>query len=197
MAPSSQLGNVEWTITDEENKNVVYLSLKEIQSQLTGSSDTQLPTYKSTGTYTCADGTELDKKSVVVNGVYYGADVTGKSVIKFTNNDMTKWIASVGGLYVKNDKGNMIAATASTKIQDELYAQFTFKAENAFPGEYIVELGFKKGQTAKYDLVVPVKVTINEPEVNPFTRLSAYFNGDEATAYGEVSDNIVEYNLFS
>lgn len=27
--------------------------------------------------------------------------------------------------------------------------------------------------------------------------MSAYFNGDEATAYGEVSGNIVKYNLFS
>ena len=199
MAPSSQLGNVEWTITNEANKNVVYLSLNSIQSQLIGSKDTQLPTYAATGTYTWADGTKLTEGSVVVNGVNYGKndendDTTEGGAIQ------SSWITTVGtGLYVKNDDGDMVAATSgTTKIQDELYAKFTFDAATAFPGEYIVEVGFKKGNntSANNDLVVPVKVKINEPVVNPFTRLSAYFNGNEATAYGKVEGGVVKYNLF-
>ena len=199
VAPTTQLGNVEWTITNETDKNVVYLSLKTIQSQLTGSTDTQLPTYAATGTYTWADGTELDEGSVVVNGVNYGKDdenddTTEGGVIQ------SSWITTVGtGLYVKNDDGDMVAATSgTTKIQDELYAKFTFDAATAFPGEYIVEVGFKKGNntSANNDLVVPVKLKINEPVVNPFTRLSAYFNGNEATAYGKVEGGVVKYNLF-
>ena len=199
VAPTTQLGNVEWTITNEANKNVVYLSLNSIQSQLIGSKDTQLPTYAATGTYTWADGTKLTEGSVVVNGVNYGKndendDTTEGGVIQ------SSWITTVGtGLYVKNDDGDMVAATSgTTKIQDELYAKFTFDAATAFPGEYIVEVGFKKGNntSANNDLVVPVKVKINEPLVNPFTRLSAYFNGNEATAYGKVEGGVVKYNLF-
>lgn len=46
---------------------------------------------------------------------------------------------------------------------------------------------------------IPVKVTIKSPAesaVSPFSRLSAYFVGDNAVAYGSANGTNVEYNLF-
>ena len=193
-APASQLADVEWTITNKTSKgeNVVYLSLASIQSQLIGSSDASIPTIARL-TSTWADGTELNKKSVVVNDTYYGAAVEGKTVTSFNE----AWITAVdGGLYNLNADATAYVGAAS--VQKTLYAKFTFDAATAFPGEYIVNVGFRKnGATSgDYVVVVPVKVVVKAPEVNPFARLSAYFNGDEATAYGKVVNGKVQYNLF-
>ena len=195
VTPTASLSDVEWTITDKTDKgqNVVYLSLSAIQSQLVGSSDAKLPAMSENG-YTWADGVALDDKSVVVNGAYYGKAVSGKTVTKFAGNEES-WITTLNTqLYTIKDSKYV----AATSIQDDLYAAFTFDYKKAFPGEYIIKVAFRKdGATSgDYTLEVPVKVTINAPEVNPFSRLTAYFNGDEATAYGKVANGYVDYNLF-
>ena len=193
-APVAQLADVEWTITDKTSKgeNVVYLSLASIQSQLIGNSDSYIPSITRL-TSTWADGTELNKKSVIVNDTYYGAAVEGKTVTPFD----AAWITAVdGGLYNLNADATAYVNAAS--VQKTLYAKFTFDYTTAFPGEYIVNVGFKNSNTpsGEYAVVVPVKVVVKAPEVNPFARLSAYFNGDEATAYGKVVNGKVQYNLF-
>ena len=196
VAPTTTLSNVEWTITNAANKNVVYLSLESIQAQLAGDSDASIPSIDVVST-TWADGTALTGKSTgLVNGVNYG---------KADNDANTPeggfdaaWVTTVdeSGLY-HYDATNKVYAAATT-IQKGLYAKFTFDYNVAFPGEYTVNVGFRKnGATSgDYVVVVPVKVTVKAPAVNPFTRLTAYFNGDEATAYGEVSGGYVDYNLF-
>lgn len=123
VTPTASLSDVEWTITDEDDKNVVYLPLSAIKSQLIGSSDYSLPAISENG-YAWADGTELDKKSVVVNGAYYGKNVDGKSeAAKFAGNEES-WITMLETqLYTVNKDGKYVA---STSIQDDLYAKFTF-----------------------------------------------------------------------
>ena len=193
VAPSTSLANVEWTINDKTAD--VYLSLSAIQAQLTGNSDSSIPTIDYVST-TWADGTAFDKGSVVVNGVNYGK--ADKNAAKNEVFDVD-WVTSVdeSTLY-RYDATNKKYVKNDLKIQNELFAKFSFDYTTAFPGEYIVNVGFRKNGLTYGDYVftVPVKVIIKAPVVNPFTRLAAYFNGDEATAYGNVVGSYVEYNMF-
>lgn len=195
VVPTTSLSDIAWTITNEAGKNVIYLPLEAIQSQLTGDSDTSIPTIAYLET-TWADGTALDKKSVLVNGVNYGKDDNNANTPEggFSAN----WVTSVdeSGLYHYDATNKKYVA--ATTIQKPLFAKFTFNYQDAFPGEYAVKVGFRKNgeTTGDYVVSVPVKVTITAPTVNPFSRLAAYFNGDEATAYGKVTAGVVDYNLF-
>ena len=106
----------------------------------------------------------------------------------------------VSTLYVKNSAGQYVSA-AGSKIQTPLYIKFNFDYTKAFPAEesYQIVLGLKKAGATVNAFEIPVKVTIKSPAesaVSPFSRLSAYFVGDNAVAYGSANGTNVEYNLF-
>ena len=191
VAPTQSLADVEWTINS--TSKTVYLSLASIQSQLAGNSDTSLPAISYVGS-TWADGTALNEKSVLVNGVNYG---------KADNNPATNdvafeaaWITSLGTtLKSKNAAGN--AYVDATSIQKEMFAVFTFDETTAFPGEYIVKVGFRKNgaTTGDYAFVVPVKVTIKAP-AQTIVKHENYFTGNNAVAYGaKNAEGTISYNL--
>ncbi|MCF2553552.1 hypothetical protein I6E20_16430, partial [Bacteroides caecigallinarum] len=84
--PEASLSDINWTVTAEENKNKLYYSIDEIKGLLGVTTDAGIANISAElKNFKWADGTELDKKSVVRNGQYYGADVTGKSVTKFAD----------------------------------------------------------------------------------------------------------------
>lgn len=194
VAPSGVLGDVVWTVTNAVNKNIVYLPLGDLQNSLVGASDTQLPDFTAEE-FTWPDGTGLNTKTVTVNDVKYGM---GGTPIE------QAWVAAIDAstFYVKNNNGTYSATTSTTTIQTPLYIRFEFNPAVVLPETYNVVLNFKKGNnsTANNDFEVPVNVIINSPaesSVNPFKRLSAYFNGDDAVAYGTADGTKVTYNLFS
>lgn len=165
----------------------------DIQAALAGSTDTDLPSVAKVGSITWADGKALTEKTITVNGVKYGKDGTA-----FDENWITTIDAST--LYVKNSAGQYVSA-AGSKIQTPLYIKFNFDYTKAFPAEesYQIVLGLKKAGATVNAFEIPVKVTIKSPAesaVSPFSRLSAYFVGDNAVAYGSANGTNVEYNLF-
>jgi hypothetical protein len=191
VAPSTTLGDVEWTV-NKTNADF-FLPLGDIQAALAGSTDTDLPSVAKVGSITWADGKALTEKTITVNGVKYGKDGTA-----FDENWITTIDAST--LYVKNSAGQYVSA-AGSKIQTPLYIKFNFDYTKAFPAEesYQIVLGLKKAGATVNAFEIPVKVTIKSPAesaVSPFSRLSAYFVGDNAVAYGSANGTNVEYNLF-
>lgn len=171
------------------------MPLGDIQTALAGATDTDLPSVVKVGSITWADGKALTEKTITVNGVKYGKDGTAFD---------ESWITTIDAstLYVKNNAGQYVSATGS-KIQTPLYIKFSFDYTKAFPAEesYQIVLGLKKGDnnTSNNDFEIPVKVTIKSPAesaVTPFSRLSAYFVGDNAVAYGSADGTDVKYNLF-
>ena len=192
VAPSTTLGDVEWTV-NKTNADF-FLPLGDIQAALAGLTDTDLPSVEKVGSITWADGKALTEKTITVNGVKYGKDG-----IAFNES----WITTIDAntLYVKNSAGQYVPA-AGSKIQTPLYIKFHFNYTEAFPAEesYQIVLGLKKANAAVNAFEIPVKVTIKSPAesaVSPFSRLSAYFVGDNAVAYGSANDGInVTYNLF-
>lgn len=170
------------------------MPLGDIQAALAGLTDTDLPSVEKVGSITWADGKALTEKTITVNGVKYGKDG-----IAFNES----WITTIDAntLYVKNSAGQYVPA-AGSKIQTPLYIKFHFNYTEAFPAEesYQIVLGLKKANAAVNAFEIPVKVTIKSPAesaVSPFSRLSAYFVGDNAVAYGSANDGInVTYNLF-
>lgn len=193
VAPSTTLGDVEWTV-NKTNADF-FLPLGDIQTALAGATDTDLPSVVKVGSITWADGKALTEKTITVNGVKYGKDGTAFD---------ESWITTIDAstLYVKNNAGQYVSATGS-KIQTPLYIKFSFDYTKAFPAEesYQIVLGLKKGDnnTSNNDFEIPVKVTIKSPAesaVTPFSRLSAYFVGDNAVAYGSADGTDVKYNLF-
>ena len=188
--PAAELADIEWTITNETGKNVVYLSLASIQSQLVGNADAALPTMTNLGS-TWADGTALNEKSVLVNGVNYGKADDNTATTDITFNPT--WITSVSTqLYSLNADGD--AYVNASTIQKTLYAKFEFSAVNAFPGEYIVNLGFKKAGATDYEFEVPVKVTIVAP-TQTIVKYDNYFSGNNAVAYGTANGTYAIYKL--
>lgn len=195
VAPVGVLGNVEWTITDATGKNVVYLPIEAIQSQLVASTDTQYPTVNKVGSYTFANDKALNANKVTVNGTDYG--VTGNPVLE-------TWLGTIDEttLYTKTTTGAYVAVTSPATIRTPMYVKFTFDAATAFPGEFKVKLGFKKYGAADNALEVPVNVIIKAPVVeSPLRRLTSYFSGDNATVYGThpaayAAGNEVTYNLY-
>ncbi len=186
VAPSSTLADVEWTITNAEDKNVVYLPLGNLQTSLVGATDNQIPTINQIG-WSWIDDTALADKKVTINGTEYAASAGTQAAIDLTN------------LYVIKDGKYQTTTAAGAKIQDPMYIQFTFTPATAFPGEYKVKLGLKKGgNSGDNDFVVPVKVTIKEPskDVTALKRLDAYFVGNDAVAYGTANGTAVTYDLF-
>lgn len=193
VAPSTTLGDVEWTV-NKTNADF-FLPLGDIQAALAGSTDTDLPSVVKVGSITWADGKALTEKTITVNGVKYGKDGTAFD---------ESWITTIDAstLYVKNSAGQYVSA-AGSKIQTPLYIKFSFDYTKAFPAEesYQIVLGLKKkkkGATVNA-FEIPVKVTIKSPAesaVTPFSRLSAYFVGDNAVAYGSADGTDVTYNLF-
>ena len=193
VAPSTTLGDVEWTV-NKTNADF-FLPLGDIQAALAGLTDTDLPSVEKVGSITWADGKALTEKTITVNGVKYGKDGTAFDESWITTIDETV-------LYYKDAQGEFQEATATTKIQTPLYIKFHFNYNEAFPAEesYQIVLGLKKANAAVNAFEIPVKVTIKSPAesaVSPFSRLSAYFVGDNAVAYGSANDGInVTYNLF-
>ena len=192
VAPSTTLDPIEWTV-NTTNKDQ-YLSLANIQSALAGATDTDLPSVTKVGNITWADGKALTEKTITVNGEKYGKDG-----ITFVES----WITTIDAtaLYYKDAQGKFQKATATTKIQTPLYVKFSFDPATAFPAEesYQIVLGLKKKDATVNAFEIPVKVTIKSPAesaVTPFSRLSAYFVGDNAVAYGSADGTDVKYNLF-
>ena len=74
VAPSTTLGDVEWTV-NKTNADF-FLPLGDIQAALAGSTDTDLPSVVKVGSITWADGKALTEKTITVNGVKYGKDGT-------------------------------------------------------------------------------------------------------------------------
>ena len=192
VAENATLSDVEWTITDDEDENYVGVSISGIKSMITPTSDNDIVYVKLTG-WTYADGTELDEKTVVVNNVKYGE--AGDAAHKFTGNE-SSWIASINdGKTYRYSYG-----TAASNFSRSNYVIFNFDHENAFPGEYKATLEFRLNSNSGDAIITaPVKVTIKAPTATPFQRLDAYFNGDDAVAYGTPStpSGKVTYNLFS
>ena len=191
VAPSTTLGDVEWTV-NKTNADF-FLPLGDIQAALAGSTDTDLPSVVKVGSITWADGKALTEKTITVNGVKYGKDGTAFD---------ESWITTIDAstLYVKNSAGQYVSA-AGSKIQTPLYIKFSFDYTKAFPAEesYQIVLGLKKKGATVNAFEIPVKVTIKSPAesaVTPFSRLSAYFVGDNAVAYGSADGTDVTYNLF-
>ena len=195
VAPSTTLDPIEWTvnITNKEQ----YLSLANIQSALAGATDTDLPSVTKVGDITWADGKALSEKTITVNGKKYG-----KGGITIDES----WITTIdkSNLYYKDAQDNKFKkadADAKIKIQTPLYVKFSFDPAKAFPAEesYQIVLGLKKNRATENAFEIPVKVTIKSPAesaVNPFSRLSAYFDGDNAVVYGVADGAYVKYNLF-
>ena len=191
VAPTQTLADIEWTIND--TNKTVYLSLNSIQAQLAGTQDSDIPTIANIGS-TWADGTAFTEASVVVNGYNYGkanSDYDAAHNIAF---DPT-WITSLSTQLLSKNADGTAYENAST-IQKEMFAKFTFDETTAFPGEYIVKLGFKKvGEVAgNYTLVVPVKVTIKAP-AQTIVKYENYFTGDNAVAYGTADGSYAKYQL--
>ena len=191
VAPSTTLGDVEWTVN--KTNAAFFLPLGDIQAALAGSTDTDLPSVAKVGSITWADGKALTEKTITVNGVKYGKDGTAFD---------ESWITTIDAstLYVKNSAGQYVSA-AGSKIQTPLYIKFSFDYTKAFPAEesYQIVLGLKKKGATVNAFEIPVKVTIKSPAesaVTPFSRLSAYFVGDNAVAYGSADGTDVTYNLF-
>ena len=211
--PGADALTVEWTVksktrTDDgvssgirTDAQHVFLPLESIQAALKGATDTDLPTVEA-GSWTATSGYHMDNYTYVVNDTYYGyggADANHK----FAGHE-NSWIATVDEsvlYYMSTSNSRFYKATDKT-IQTPLYVKFTFDYEEAFPGEYLINLYFKKGNntSGNDDLKVPVKVVIKSPaetDVNPFQRLGAYFSGDDAVAYGTADGSYAYYNLFS
>ena len=190
VAPTASLADIEWTI-NADNKTV-YLPLSSIQSQLAGTSDTSLPAISLVSS-TWADGVALNDRSVLVNGVNYGkADDSSATEDKEFNSE---WITSLSTqLYSVNAAGT--AYEKATTVQKDMYALFTFNENTAFPGEYIVNVGFRKNgaTTGDYVFVVPVKVTIKAP-AQTIVKYDNYFSGNNAVAYGTADGTSTEYDL--
>ena len=82
-----------------------------------------------------------------------------------------------------------------------LYIYFNFDYIKVFYAEdiYHFVIGLMKAGVTVNAFEIPFKVTIKSPAesaVSPFSRLSAYFVGDNAVAYGSANGTNVEYNLF-
>ncbi len=197
VAADATLGEITWTINNSSyaSQKRVYLKLTdEIKNMLVANADNQYPTVE-IEKWTWADGTELDEKTVVVNGVKYGK----AGDVKFSGNEKT-WITSLQG--ASNDIPHFYRNTsgyAPRNIREINYLRFGFSTADAFPGEYIVTLAFTKYDDDDVTVKVPVKVTIKEPTSVPFQRLDAFFDGDNAVAYGIPSTpkGNVTYSLFS
>ena len=199
VAPSGTLSDVNWTITNKSSKANVYLPLGDMQSQLVGSTDTQLPTVVKKGNWYRANGYDLDnyRNAVEVDGVdygYYAADADHK----FAGHE-NSWIATIDEttLYYVNTSGNYVPVVAgTTKIQTPLYVKFSFDYTEAFPGEYYITLALKKAGSNVNNFEVPVKVTINAPEA-PIYKHENYFSGDNAVAYGTADGSFATYDLLN
>lgn len=195
VAPVGVLGNVEWTITDAIGKNVVYLPIEAIQSQLVAATDTQYPTVVKEGSYTFANDKALNNNKVTVNGTDYGT--TAMPVEE-------AWLGAIDEttLYTKTATGTYVAVASPATIRTPMYVKFTFNHTIAFPGSFKVKLGFRKFGVAVNAIEVPVNVIIKAPVVeSPLRRLTSYFSGDNATVYGThpatyAVGNEVTYNLF-
>jgi len=185
IAPSGTLDAISWTVTnktDKASRYTVYRALGDLQASLVGASDTDLPKQLSIVGWSWTDGKGLDTKTVKRNGVKYGNGGTA-----FTGNE-SSWITNIDPeFYYINDSGNYTKVTrGTTKIQKPLYVKFTFDYTKAFPGEYVVTLGFKKGtnNTSNNDYEVPVNVTIVDP-LKPILKLDNYFANNSAVVYGK------------
>jgi len=210
--PGADALAVEWTVTNDETDVTngikagyqhVFMPLGDLQTSLKGADDYDLPDLAAKSGWTpYSKSYHMDNYTYIVNDKAYGVDQDPAR--QFTGHEDT-WITTVdmSNLYYK-DGSKYYKATSSTKIQTPLYVKFTFNSKDAFPGEYKVTLKWRKGNTvttgSDYDVQVPVKVTIKSPaesDVNPFQRLSAYFSGDNAVAYGTADGSYAYYNLFS
>lgn len=103
VAPSTTLGDVEWTV-NKTNADF-FLPLGDIQAALAGSTDTDLPSVVKVGSITWADGKALTEKTITVNGVKYGKDGTAFD---------ESWITTIDAstLYVKTVQVNMFQRLA-------------------------------------------------------------------------------------
>ena len=190
--PEASLSDINWTVTAEPNKNKLYYSIDEIKDLLGVTTDAGITNISAElKNFKWADGTELDKKSVVRNGKYYGADVTGKTVTKFATLTASEIFGEINSSILTYNSSTKNYVNASN-INSNLFIGVEFDALNAFPGEYIAEVVFKNGSNEV--LKVPVKLTIAAPYMN-IDKLENYFDGNNAVAYGEADGTNVTFDL--
>ena len=138
---------------------------------------------------------------------YYGATRPTTGVIfaatyEYANaSDQAKFEALVPGAEASDGLGNVHFTRlqndadgyprweARIDIDRTQVAPTTFNVSISIPGD--------DGQTLP-DRTVNCTLTVNEPAASSsmFNRLSAYFDGDQATAYGEPANNKISYNLY-
>lgn len=190
--PEASLSDINWTVTSEANKNKLYYSIDEIKDLLGVTTDAGISSVSAElKNFKWADGTELDKKSVVRNGKYYGADVTGKIVTKFATLTASEIFGEINSsILTYNSSTNKYVAASD--FNSNLFIGVEFDAANAFPGEYIAEVVFKNGSNEV--LKVPVKLTIAAPDMN-IVKLENYFDGNNAVAYGKADGTDVTFDL--
>ena len=178
VAPTAELDPITWTISHKAANAYAYLPIDAIKASLIGSADGDIPSV-SIKSITWADGDELDEKSVVINGAYYGAEVSGKTVTSIDNSWIVSSLNTTPQVW---DNTNKVYVDA-TDINSALNVEFGFDYTVAMPGEYLVTLAFKKANSSQVALEVPVKVTIVAPSVE-IVRHANYFTGNDAVAYG-------------
>ena len=190
--PEASLSDINWTVTSEANKNKLYYSIDEIKDLLGVTTDAGISSVSAElKNFKWADGTELDKKSVVRNGKYYGADVTGKIVTKFATLTASEIFGEINSSILTYNSSTNKYVDASD-FNSNLFIGVEFDAANAFPGEYIAEVVFKNGSNEV--LKVPVKLTIAAPDMN-IVKLENYFDGNNAVAYGKADGTDVTFDL--
>lgn len=178
---AAELSPVVWTINKE--KKDVYISIKDIKSQLGVTSDTDIAHYYvGLGSFTWADGSELDSKTIEINDNKYGKD--GQSF-----NSLTGIFPTVDKLYTfKNGKYK-----EATNINEDLYVKFAYNEITAFPGEFATTVKFNNG-FGNTMIEVPIKVTTKVSE-KQIVKLENYFNGNNAVAYGVANGTTVTFDL--
>lgn len=86
---------------------------------------------------------------------------------------------------------------AAEKVNDEWMLKATFdKTTIAATAEYKAALTFKKNEAVIATAVATIKVGMNPDDLFVYFPLEAYFNGNEAVAYGTPNDMNIDYNLF-
>ncbi|MBR4882949.1 MAG: hypothetical protein IKU18_03630, partial [Bacteroidales bacterium] len=132
VAAETTLAPVEWTINgtvDSDNvytKNVAYLNIESIKSLLNPTSDSDKIYVKVGSDWTWDGETALDKKTVVVNEVYYGAAATN-SAYKFKDHE-ANWITTIEEGVVRRNNNAKDKATNYARSQ---VVRFTFDPANA------------------------------------------------------------------